>query len=492
MNKDFNILYPALPPQLEKNWHITDVLNSSGYSQVYIINQNNHSIKTDYNQNKNVLKIINEKLFNKNIYKKIQKINSPYIQKPIKLIKYKHNYYILHNYQVNLTELTCSNGIQISDILNIASDISCSLTLLHSHKILHMDCTPSNIYLNNDGSYCLGDFSSALLFNSKKISVRTTPGYTPPEITQGKTPDILSDIYIFSCLLFTLCNNGYTYGYNNPDGNIKDNIPEELYNIILKGCSINPDERFSTFSGIKKALSSSELLSNIYNYGYSLYIRDLQHPLYYLRTSLINNQTYIINKKNSSTHLGYIALIGVTSIIFIFSIFKYYTINNIHPATNISQNINNSKEIKEISETDISGTGISSLPNPHNASFSCSKLTILYANVNNIDNLDSLVYYTSLEELYLADNFVTSLSPLEMLHNIKILVLSYNKITDLSPVASLTSLDSLDLSGNYNLQNINMLYGLYNLKTLNLTNTNITKKEIGILKSNLPGCEIFY
>lgn len=238
-----------------------------------------------------------------------------------------------------------------------------------------------------------------------------------------------------------------------------------------------------------------ELFDNIYNY--SLYITDLQHPLYYLRTSLINNQIYNINKKNSRTHFGYIVLIAVTCVIFIFSIFRYYTLNNIHTATNISQSINkqsinNSDKIEEISETDISGTGISSLPNPHDAKFSCSKLTILYANVNNIDNLDNLIYYTSLEELYLADNFITSLSPLEMLYNLKILVLPYNNITDLSPVASLTSLNSLDLSGNYNLKNINMLCGLYNLKTLNLTNTNITKKEIGILNSSLPGCEIFY
>lgn len=492
MNKNFNILYPPLPPQLEKNWYITDVLNSTACSQVYIIKNNIHSAGTSANQNKKVLIIVNKELFNKNIYKKIQQIDSPYIKKPLETIKYKHNYYILDNYQVNLTELICGNEIQISDILNIASDISCSLSLLHSHKILHMDCTPSNIYLNNDGSYCLGDFSSALLFNSKKASVKTTPGYTPPEITQGKAPDILSDIYIFSCLLFTLCNNGYTQGCNNPDGNIKDNIPEELYNIILKGTSINPGERFSTFNEIKQALNSPGLLDNIYNYGYSLYITDLQHPLYYLRTSLVNNQAYIINKKSSRTNFGYIALIAVTCVIFIFSLFRYYTLNNIHTATEISKDINNSNEIEEINETDISGTGISSLPNPHNADFSCSKLTILYANVNNIDNLDSLVYYTSLEELYLADNFVTSLSPLELLCNIKILVLSYNNITDLSPVASLTSLDSLDLSGNYNLQNINMLCGLYNLKTLNLTNTNITKKEIGILSSSLPSCEIFY
>ena len=318
MNKNFNILYPPLPPQLQNNWNITDILDSSGYSPVYIINHNTGSAEIRNNESKRVLKIINKELFNKSIYKKIQMINSPYIQNPLEIIQYKNNYYIVYEYLVNLTELICSNGIQISDILNIASDISCSLVLLHSNKILHMDCTPSNIYLNNNGSYCLGDFSSALLFNSKKVSVRTTPGYTPPEMAQGKTPDTLSDIYIFSCLLFTLCNNGYTQDCNNPDGNIKDNIPEELYNIILKGCSVNPSERFSTFSEIKQALSSLELFDNIYNYN--LYITDLQHPLYYLRTSLVNNQIYNINKKNSRTHFGYIVLIAVTCVIFIFSI----------------------------------------------------------------------------------------------------------------------------------------------------------------------------
>jgi len=141
LNKDFNILYPPLPPQLEKNWHITDILNSSGYSSVYIINHNGSSKETDNNSNKMVLKIINEELFNKSIYKKIQTINSPYIQIPLKIIKYKHNYYILNQYQVNLTELTSCEGIQISDILNIISDISCALTILHSYKIIHMDCT---------------------------------------------------------------------------------------------------------------------------------------------------------------------------------------------------------------------------------------------------------------------------------------------------------------------------------------------------------------
>ena len=492
MNKDYNNLYPLLPPQLKNDWHITDTLSSSAQSHVYIIKHNTNTPDTD-KENKKILKITSETGFCKNIYKKIQSIKSPYIQIPLKIILYKHNYYIITRYQVNLKTLICKNGITATEILDIAANILCSLKILHSNKILHMDCTPSNIYLNYDGSYCLGDFSSAVFLNSKKISITTTPGYTPPETAQGIIPGYTADIYIFSCLLFTLFNNGYTIDCNNYDNGIKDNIPHELYSIILKGCSPNPYDRFSSIDEISSALNSAAVQDKIANYGYNLYITDLQHPLYYLKTSLINTKTYTIQKKQPKTSLKYLIFILITGTVFIFSVYSYIIKTKKEPSGVISQNIDKPiTVIDEIDELDLSGTDIITVPNPQSADFSCSKLTILYADVNKIDNLDNIKYYTSLNELYLSDNQITNLEPLETLCNLKTLVLSYNNINDLSPVAYLLSLTNIDLSGNYNLQNINKLAELYNLKTLNLTNTNITKKEIGFLKSHLPGCEIFY
>lgn len=488
-----NSLYPLLPPQLKKDWHITDTISNSAQSQVYIIK---HNTDTTDKENKRILKITSETEFCKNIYKKIQSIQSPYIQSPSEIILYKHNYYIITRYQVNLRALICKNKIPASVILNIAYDISCSLKILHSHKILHMDCTPSNIYLNYDGSYCLGDFSSAVFLNGKKTTIiTTTPGYTPPETTQGIMPGYTSDIYIFSCLLFTLFNNGYTIDSNNYDNIIKDNIPQELYSIILKGCSPNPSDRFSSIDEISNALNSSIIQDKVSNCTYNLYITDLQHPLYYLRTSLVNTKTYTIQKKQPKNNLKYMVLILITGTVFILSLYNYITKTKKEPSASISQNIDETgviTRIDEIDELDISGTDITSVPNPQSTAFSCSKLTILYANVNKIDNLDNIKYYTSLNELYLSDNRITSLEPLKTLCSLKTLVLSYNNISDLSPVACLLSLTNIDLSGNYNLKNINKLAELYNLKTLNLTNTNITKKEVGFLNSNLPECEIFY
>lgn len=495
MNKNYNNLYPLLPPQLAKNWHITDILNTSSLYQVYIINQNLPSSDTNNNDNKRILKIVNETGFCKKIYKKAQSIKSPYIQIPLEIILYKHNYYIITKYQVNLKTLICQTGIQAADILNMAVDISWSLKLLHSNKILHLDCTPSNIYLNNDGSYCLGDFSSAIFFNSKNIAVNTTPGYTPPEIKQGIKPGCLADIYIFSCLLFTLFNNGYTTGCNNPYGSIKDNIPQELYSVILKGCSANPSERFSSIDEINQILKSEEIQDKISNCNYNLHITDTRHQLYYLKTSFRNSYTHTTQKKHKIHYYAYIVLILVTGTIFTFSIYSYITKTSKTQPAVILQNVNDTSSnitINELKELDISGTSISSVPSPQNASFSCSKLTILYASVNKIDDLNNIKYYTSLNELYLSDNQLTNLTSLETLCNLETLVLSYNNINDLSPVAALKSLINLDLSGNSDLHNIKSLAELYNLKTLNLTNTNITKKEIEFLNSNLPGCDIFY
>lgn len=127
-NKSF---YPKLPPQLQDKWHITDTITNSGNSQIYIIKCNTNTCITD---NKRILKIIYKTQFQKKIYKVISNIKSSYIQKPIEIIYYKNNYYIITRYQLNLNTIISQEGITQNDILNIASDISSSLEVLHSKK----------------------------------------------------------------------------------------------------------------------------------------------------------------------------------------------------------------------------------------------------------------------------------------------------------------------------------------------------------------------
>lgn len=80
---------------------------------------------------------------------------------------------------------------------------------VHTHKLLHLDIKPANIYLRADGSPLLLDFGSArqtLTRDSPNLKPMYTPGFAPPEQYQGM--ELLgpwSDIYsvgasIFSCL----------------------------------------------------------------------------------------------------------------------------------------------------------------------------------------------------------------------------------------------------------------------------------------------------
>lgn len=534
MQKNYNNFYPLLPPKIANKWEIVKTLNSSANSQIYIIKSKN---SFDSSENTKILKIINKAFFNKNIYKKIISINSKYILKPSEVILFKQNYYIITNYHDNLARIICNNKISGNELLNMACDICISLKQLHSQKILHLDCTPANIYLNEDGSYCLGDFSSAILLNSKSTAITsTTLGYIPPEVSEGTMPNPLFDIYIFSSLLYALFNNGYSIDNSNSYNDIKDNIPQELYSIIIKGCSKNPSDRYSSIDEVEKELNSKIISEKLSDYNYCLNITDTSHPLYYLKTPLIKNNTAINNKKGAITHnVLYGALILTTCIIFLLSLYNYYTKKNLHTSTLISESepiisVNPSiasieptpvykpntspsptpkhrptltpkptykptasiRPNSKITELDISNKNLKSILNSQNTDLSYNKLTCLYANNNKIVNLKGIKSYTALNELYLSDNLINNLLPLEEIRQLKILVLSYNKITDLLPICSLTSLVHLDISGNNKMYNFSELINLYNLKTLNVTNTNITQEEIDFLTYYLPDCKILY
>ena len=80
---------------------------------------------------------------------------------------------------------------------------------VHTHKLLHLDIKPANIYLRTDGSPVLLDFGAArqtLTTQRPKLAPMYTPGFAAPE--QYRDPDRLgpwTDVYgtgasMFACL----------------------------------------------------------------------------------------------------------------------------------------------------------------------------------------------------------------------------------------------------------------------------------------------------
>jgi serine/threonine protein kinase len=100
-------------------------------------------------------------------------------------------------------------SIKETFIRNVFARLLNGLREVHSHKLLHLDIKPANIYLRIDGNPVLLDFGAArqaLKNEAATLRPMYTPGYAAPE--QYRTPDQLgpwTDIYavgasMYACL----------------------------------------------------------------------------------------------------------------------------------------------------------------------------------------------------------------------------------------------------------------------------------------------------
>lgn len=84
-----------------------------------------------------------------------------------------------------------------------------ALREVHTHKLLHLDLKPANIYLRSDGTPILLDFGAArqtLHADLSTLHPMYTPGFAPPELATKKELGPWTDIYsigatIFNCMV---------------------------------------------------------------------------------------------------------------------------------------------------------------------------------------------------------------------------------------------------------------------------------------------------
>jgi serine/threonine protein kinase len=70
-------------------------------------------------------------------------------------------------------------------VRNTFAQLLDGLREVHTHKLLHLDIKPANVYLRNDGSPVLIDFGAArqvLSAEGMNLPPTYTPGFAPPEM----------------------------------------------------------------------------------------------------------------------------------------------------------------------------------------------------------------------------------------------------------------------------------------------------------------------
>jgi Leucine-rich repeat (LRR) protein len=125
-----------------------------------------------------------------------------------------------------------------------------------------------------------------------------------------------------------------------------------------------------------------------------------------------------------------------------------------------------------------------------------SQLEELCIRDNGIRDISSLNNLRNLEILDLSYNFITEISSLENISTLKELNLRDNIIKDISALSDLKKLEYLNIHSNWNIESIEPISGLTNLKTLIMPNVNAGKDAallenlVNLERLNMRNCSL--
>ena len=142
----------------------------------------------------------------------LARLNHPNVVRVLNFFRANETVYMVMQYERGRTlqeHIQKHKGqLRESFIRTVFTRLLNGLREVHTHKLLHLDIKPSNIYLRNDGNPVLLDFGAArqtLSTDQPMLKPMYTPGFAAPE--QYKNRDALgpwSDIYsigaaVYSC-----------------------------------------------------------------------------------------------------------------------------------------------------------------------------------------------------------------------------------------------------------------------------------------------------
>lgn len=176
----------------------------------------------------------------------------------------------------SLNKYFTEKSITEKDVVNLGVDICRALEECEKLNIIHRDIKPSNIFVSDAGKYKLGDFGVArtLEKTSSGLSKKGTYTYMAPEVYKGE--DCYSsnvDTYSLGIVMYKLLNNNFepfrtqltsADEENAFKSRLKNepmpkpaNASDEVAQIILKACSYEAKDRYSSAQIMREELEKT-------------------------------------------------------------------------------------------------------------------------------------------------------------------------------------------------------------------------------------------
>ncbi|MEU9333102.1 protein kinase [Streptomyces sp. NPDC048290] len=161
-------------------------------------------------------------------------------------------------------------------VCTLLDQLLSGLAAVHAEGVVHRDIKPANILLEATGTgrprLRLSDFGIAMRFGEPRLTetnlVVGTPGYLAPEQMMGAEPDFPADLFAVGLVALYLLEGAkpdakaliqYFAAHGTPSA--PQGIPEPLWQVVAGLLQPDPQSRFRTATGARKALASAiELL----------------------------------------------------------------------------------------------------------------------------------------------------------------------------------------------------------------------------------------
>ena len=159
-------------------------------------------------------------------------------------------------------------------VLSIGCQFLEALAYAHKNGVIHRDIKPSNILIGIDGIVKLTDFGLArpqdLSAITEQGNMIGTPGYTAPEILQGRSSSVESDVFSAGVTLYEMLSGNNPYKGESVAATIhnimnldpprlsadRKDLPEELEQSVLRMISREPSERPPDIDQILREIGS--------------------------------------------------------------------------------------------------------------------------------------------------------------------------------------------------------------------------------------------
>jgi len=191
------------------------------------------------------------------------RLNSPWVAEVIEtpLAERSGLYTVMPHYDGETLEQRLRRTPRVGRIqgIDIAIKLTKAVASLHRAGVIHRDIKPDNVVLLPGGGLKLIDLGVARLPNMEDFPTSSAPGtpsYMAPELMQGASGDVRSDLFALGVTVFRMFTGAYPYGEIEPFSNprftrppaslqaLRPDLPGWLEHVLSRMVAANRNDRF--------------------------------------------------------------------------------------------------------------------------------------------------------------------------------------------------------------------------------------------------------